>query len=819
MQVLRNKFRKDLLVWLILVILIGSGLATAIGYLADSYFGDTVDGLLGGYGEYDFLLTINQELRDSAYKEVKQIISNRFPGSKLKEGVTVAGKANYFLKLDDSFRNREVFSQFEKEFEQVVGLENVSLITEPKLSLRGMLGNTNEILGDKVSALQEVDFVLTAGSGLDVILNPNANPKRVERKIEDILDKHKVLQIRFPIEKESRELTDLNTGLRQQLEKEFSGQNLQSLNAGQRENLDDLIKTMNQMKKFLLEYATIVRVKIPDDLKMNKSLSLAMAGGDVPLSIGQKISSKTILLSPLQKEEGVLKAIISRGDGAQILNQDVYLIGSSGRVIKKIGKSEVKRPRYLLKKAANETEKVLPQLNSILTNTEEVNQRLLQWLTNYEKGLGKIQGLQQKLTEEQGKLNNFVLSNQEDLKELLEIVTRITDITTRLEETLSKLEFLQQELLGMSSNFKDFERDLERQMVFLTLAGVEDKRLTKLKDSIHTMRQQITGNMDSIISKINRYNPLLNKFRYWNNNLEKLKKVLQVSQSKSMQPEKVEELLNVVSKDINKTINGLDEVERTKLKDRLVNLKDSLTKLEGLNLTLVSKQLGRMQQALPNLKDEEITGTIKLLDKYLAGQVLPGEAIYFLVNDDVNKQKLQKEVNNYFNDQKIDQLFTEAGIIKPNIRGELFKILGEVRVTLTALIALIFTALVLLIDQSLVMITMQRMNQESDNRLSRFLNSSYLYGFLLGGLLLSAIFYLSQAKFPYMSLEYIFIIGGLLGVLSANKAVAINPIDESEILAGEALGLNYTEIMHEIVIPNGRPGFLTLLNRKEMIFR
>ncbi len=92
MQVLRNKFRKDLLVWLILVILIGSGLATAIGYLADSYFGDTVDGLLGGYGEYDFLLTINQELRDSAYKEVKQIISNRFPGSKLKEGVLWRGK-------------------------------------------------------------------------------------------------------------------------------------------------------------------------------------------------------------------------------------------------------------------------------------------------------------------------------------------------------------------------------------------------------------------------------------------------------------------------------------------------------------------------------------------------------------------------------------------------------------------------------------------------------------------------------------------------------------------------------------------------------
>ncbi|SJZ47464.1 hypothetical protein [Selenihalanaerobacter shriftii] len=820
MEILRHEFRKDLLIWLIVVLLIGSSLAAGIGYLADKYFGDTVDGILGDYGKYDFLLTISQEMNDSTYRKVKKKVAKELPGSELKKGITVAGKANYFLQIDDEFRNREVFSRIEDEYEQIVGLENVSLITEPKLSIQGMVGNVNQILIKKFSAIPEVDFVLSVSSGLEVIFKSTTDLNSAKSEIEEILDEYEVLQLRFPIEEDSEKIAKMSNDLRNQLKDEFSSSDIKGLGAGQRANLDDLVKTMNQMKSFLLKYATIVQVEIPDDLQIDKGNNLVIAGqGKETLDIGEKATSKSIKLTPLEIKEGVLKTLITQGDGSQITREYVYLLDNSGKITKKVGKVEVKRPRFLLKKAADETEEVVPKLSGILTNAEQINQKLLTWLNSYQDGLDKVGNLKSDLTKQKNKLNDFALNNQKDIKEFLDIVSKITDITTSLEASLTRLDSLQEELLHMDSNFRTFERNLEKQVTLLSLAGADNKRLIELRKSIHQLRQQVTSQTDTIVGKINQYNPLLNKLRNWNNKLESFKKVLQAGANSKISSKEINELFKVVSGNIGDTVKGLNNINQSQLEEKLLNLREGLLKLDKLNFGLISEQLRYLQTTLPNLKDEEITGTIQLLNKYLAGQVVPGDAAYFLINNKIDKSRLKKVVNNYFTRLPVNQVFTKVGIIKPNVRGELYRILGEVRETLTALIALIFTGLVLFVDQTLVMVTIQKMKSQEDRRFVRFLKSSYLYGMLLGGLLLSSIFYISKAKLPYLGVGSIFIVGAVLGVLAAKKATAINPIDESEILAGEALGLEYTEIMHEIAIPNGRPGFLTLLNRRQMIFK
>lgn len=819
MQVLRHRFRKNLVTWLVIVILVGSGLASGIGYLADNYFGETVDGLMGSYGENDFLLTINQELKKTAYKKVKEVVDKEIPGSELNEGITVAGKANYFLQIDKKFRDKATFSKIEERLEKIVGVEGASLITEPKLALRGLVGNSNQIFEKKIKKLPEVNFILRKGSELDIILKSSADLELTRKKVKQILDKYQVLQVRFPINQDSREIAELSNKLQQELQTEFSPQQIQGLNATQKANLDDLTKTMNQMKSFLLNYTTIVQIELPADIKIDSNQTLALAGqSDRSLTVGGKVKPETVLLTPLEQKEGVLKAIISKGDGAQITGENLYLINESGRIGRKLGKAQIKRPRYLLQKAIEETEQAIPELNKASKNIDDMNQKLLNWLNKYEKGLNQIEDLQVELADKQGKLNNLGLNNK-DLQQLSTTVTQITELTTELERRLTELKFVQKKLMNLNSDFRSFERKLEKQVGLLSLTGLENKRMVKLRDSVRDLRQGVTSQTDEIVGKINQYNPLLNKLQKWNNNLQAFEKLLSSANKGKLNVGEIKESFQVVSGNMEQAVDSLDDVNQSRLNQGLMKLKTSLVKLDQMNLELIGNQLTQLQQALPNLKDEEITGTINLLDKYLAGQVVPGEVAYFLVRKDVRQQALKTKVNSYFTNQKVSQLFTEAGIVEPNIRGELFRILGKVRETLTAIIAVIFTGLILFLDLSIVMSSVQYLNCRRDNKLTKFLNSSYLYGILIGGFLLTSIFSISQAQLPYLNLYHIFMVGSLLGALAANKAQAINPIDPDEFLAGEALGLDYTEIMQEIIIPEGRPGVLSLLNTKELVFK
>ena len=63
------------------------------------------------------------------------------------------------------------------------------------------------------------------------------------------------------------------------------------------------------------------------------------------------------------------------------------------------------------------------------------------------------------------------------------------------------------------------------------------------------------------------------------------------------------------------------------------------------------------------------------------------------------------------------------------------------------------------------------------------------------------------------------IIGAVLGIVVTIYAERISPVSESEIMAGESLGMSDSEILEEIVIPGARPGLLLFLNRRTLRFR
>ena len=63
MALFRDGFGKDWLVLIFVSILVGTILSAGVARAVDAYFGDTIDGLIGEYGEYDLILHLGKKLR------------------------------------------------------------------------------------------------------------------------------------------------------------------------------------------------------------------------------------------------------------------------------------------------------------------------------------------------------------------------------------------------------------------------------------------------------------------------------------------------------------------------------------------------------------------------------------------------------------------------------------------------------------------------------------------------------------------------------------------------------------------------------------
>src|SRR5690554_7032575 len=77
----RDGFYRDMILLLIVTVLVGAAFAQGIAWAIDAYFGDTLDQMLGEYGEYDLILHIREEAKEAALRELQRIGEQSFPRS------------------------------------------------------------------------------------------------------------------------------------------------------------------------------------------------------------------------------------------------------------------------------------------------------------------------------------------------------------------------------------------------------------------------------------------------------------------------------------------------------------------------------------------------------------------------------------------------------------------------------------------------------------------------------------------------------------------------------------------------------------------
>ncbi|NLJ79418.1 MAG: ABC transporter permease, partial [Firmicutes bacterium] len=277
---------------------------------------------------------------------------------------------------------------------------------------------------------------------------------------------------------------------------------------------------------------------------------------------------------------------------------------------------------------------------------------------------------------------------------------------------------------------------------------------------------------------------------------------------------------------VNAGENSLDSLENLDIEEMRISLNgisEQIKNVQEIDVTAIIEQIQFVGDTLPNLRDEEIGQSIRLINTYLGGQVIPGERIQILVEGQaVDEKKLEETFRAELNHPYLHTYSTSVGMVNPDARGEIFRILKEVRSIVAGLLAIIYTGVVLILDHATVFSTLKYLRSCEKSRprgLLKAWNPFLFFGGFLGILVLSSVYYLSKAQIPFATAPVIAFVGFGLGFLTALFSERFSPVDPMEVMAGQALGLSNVQIMREIVIPPSRPGLLNLLNRWKQQFK
>lgn len=258
--------------------------------------------------------------------------------------------------------------------------------------------------------------------------------------------------------------------------------------------------------------------------------------------------------------------------------------------------------------------------------------------------------------------------------------------------------------------------------------------------------------------------------------------------------------------------SSLLQLDLASIQETLEMLAQGVTELAELDVDAVIAQVEQMQRTLPLLNDDEIARSVQLIDRNLAGSMISGDRITVIAEPSVPLESAEKAISTALGISGVSLVHTAGGVISPNARMALSQILGQVRELVAALCAMAIVLLVLFFDYSLLF-SVERAIGTGAERKARSGSKLVLRGAVVGAILMGIIALLSGANIPVLGWPGMLLVGAFLGLVTAVLAERINPIDTDEVVAGIALGLDQRQIMREIVVPNGRPGLLSLMNR------
>ena len=762
-----NFFKRDILVLLLVSVILGTALAKLVSYGANVYFQETLVSLVGDYGEYDLVLQMREDYDTEAKVQLETVLKESFDGATYKEGPKIIGKANFFIALPKNKKNQAVYENLDRLFANVPGVSGVSILTEPRLNIRGIPPGAVGALEEEFKAVEGVNFVYRSGSSIGIILNGIDKIAEVTNKVEKLLIKNKIIDVSFPVGVEPDNPVMLAENISKEIHHRLKTQLAQYVSVDtSNDDMIYLISTMQEIRKFLLTYATKVNIVPKSKGMVAVGDKLVFQGSqEVALVEGAEINRSNIVVMVTEvNKDGSLNGIITQGDVAYFQNKDGYSI-KSDKVGSNVASVSVKNPRIMLVKALEESAGLMEKMPVLADEGNRVSKKVNDTLSLYAQ-------------------------NSEVIKQSIE---NMDNAVLTMQIATERLE---------NANIKGLKNQI-------------DQSLKSINGLLSTLKLISVFNSD-VASAVENLKATQEKMQSFSELLDGVEGITQDAR-------KAKNVLVNLSQDGKSAIESLDNFDESKAKTELNAINKQLNDLVKMDFKQFAAEMRYLANQAPKISDEEIYRSVQLMDKVIEGQIIPGKRLQIMVDRGVDVQAVRPIVYQILGHENASVYETDLGVIEPNIYLQVYQVLKEVQAVLAGFTAVVMTIVFLALDHTAVMSVLRKQRRASypkkKNIIKKFFYVENIYGIIVGGILLSLTFFFSGAGIPYVKWYVIPLIGMMIGYLMARLTEKITPVSADEILAGQSLGMSFDEIMREIIIPNARPGLLQRLNRKKLSFK
>ncbi|NLU40832.1 MAG: hypothetical protein GXX08_01320 [Firmicutes bacterium] len=764
-----GEFRKDIIRAVFAAVVAASVLASAIAYAADMYFGDTVSGLIGEYGEYDLVLMVREDLADAALDQMREIVRERYPGVRLKKGITLSGRTNVLVGLPPGMRNAEAIQEFPVQFVNVPGYSGYGVMIEPRIEITGIDSEAvREMLLRRCEQVNGVLFVFEHHGNVAVVFEDASAVDQATETISKILESYTLIDVRFPISGQVDDLRAAENELANAVVERFGQRDVLTSSELKDEGMGDLTKALAEMKRFLTYYATSIHIEDAQrPLTVGEHVVLRPEGGQLQRTTGQAADCIAMVISA---EESGYRAVVTEGDVEDGGLYSVYeLQGTSG--------------------------------GSWLGNAS-ANSELARLARSLDSGIELLGGLVD-AADEAGQSARVARQLLADYGHLIASLTKVNQNVQTIES-----------LIDSAANG--------------LMYGSTSKQLVSALKSAKLLVDDFRSGLDAVsavadtMSSGERFNGALERvtatLQHWQDSLSGYGEGLEAIASVLEDSGQAGEFLSQISHMTQAALEALYGLDIEGLSARLDGLISSLDSVRSVDTDAIHSQLMHIRESLPELRDEEVGRSIRLIDSYLGGQVIPGDRIQMVVSGKIPASAAKRMVETLFEDYEPATTVSSLGSIQPGVRTQVLRVLGEVRSTIAALVALVLTALILLFDHSCVISLLKRTDACRCVAGGKNVRMATVYSAALGAVIFSSIMALSRASIPLLGPTAVFLLGAGIGLCASLVAEKVSPVDFDEVMAGVAIGLPWHRIMRDIVIPAGRPGLLSALNRSEASF-
>ncbi|MDF2930081.1 MAG: hypothetical protein K0Q75_2319 [Anaerospora sp.] len=755
-------------------IFVGSVLASTLSLAANSYFSGALSGLVGEYGEYDLIIQVREEMKDDATTQINKIMNEVFPGAKFKEGPTVTGKTNLFIALPEEFKTKKTFEELGKTFGSIPGGGSVGVMTEPRLTIRGVPEGAKDTLIERIQQMEGVRFVFRDGASIGVVLLSLEKAPAVNTEIKAVLNQYQVIEITFPVGSEPANPIRLGETIANDMKNELKLEYASNVSVDSKnDDMAYMVSTMLELKRFLLAYASRITITPAPGMRLAQGDVVIFQGtADTAPAVGSAVQKNNVVVQVTgTRADGTAEGAVTQGDASQLTNLQAYKLDKEV-VTGLAGTAAYTNPRQQLGGALSETTKLVTQIPAFAQDAQNMSAITLSALNNY------------------------------------------SSTVTAMEQTLGSLTVAGATIQAATGALAN-----------LDTRGIQ----TQLDSSSRAM-----GSMINSLQVVRLISPDVNNsiagLTATQQNLDTLKSGLGALDNVAAQGRQARSVIDNIVTNGQSTLNNLKAFDAAGARTNLTNISGRLTEVQKLDVPLITAQLQYMAAAVPNLKDEDISHSVALLDRFIAGQVIPGARIQVLTTNNISTEAVAPIVQRDAGHNDASLYSTSLGVIEPNTRAEVMQILSQVKAILAGMTAIIATVLFLVLDHTAVMtvIRSKRLAAKLPAKGWRkfwtrftltFTAPERRYGMFMGAAMLTAMFVLAGGGIPYLPWIGVPVIGAVLGLIVANNTEKISPVSTEEVVAGEALGLSFDEVMREIVIPSGRPGLMQKLNNRKLKFR